>query len=242
MQPLPSMFLVFFFISNMSLSGTQHTSHQWGTQRAHGAVICGLAKVPPDCKCDCKDQEEKSIFLTLLQPNLLKTAGRLDVGSKSLKPESVFPPLVPSSMTSLIFAFSAAFLRGFLAGGGVYAASGSDHISGYTSLYGFCSPVGIVKQRSDCTNLSAGICNNWTQGDLCCVRPKWLYCIQHNAFVLPSGGSRACGPVGRKPVMAHSIICLVWISTPSASSLESQEGTGLPALTLATYMWHQHMR
>lgn len=53
-------------------------------------------------------------------------------------------PLVPSSITSLIFVFSAAFLRGFLAGGGVYAASGSAHISGYTSLYGFCSPVGMI--------------------------------------------------------------------------------------------------
>lgn len=79
----------------MSLSGTQHTSHQWVSD-----IISA------------------------------KRAGRLAGGSKSRKPESVFPPLVPSSMTSRIFAFSAAFLRGFLAGGGVYAASGSDHISG----------------------------------------------------------------------------------------------------------------
>lgn len=54
-----------------------------------------------------------------------------------------FLPLVPSSITSLIFAFSCVFLRGFFAGGGVYAASGSPHISGYTSLYGFCSSVAI---------------------------------------------------------------------------------------------------
>lgn len=54
-----------------------------------------------------------------------------------------FLPLVPSSITSLIFAFSCVFLRGFFAGGGVYAASGSPHISGYTSLYGFCSSVEI---------------------------------------------------------------------------------------------------
>ena len=40
--------------------------------------------------------------------------------------------------------------------------------------------------------------------------------------------------------MAHSIICLVWISTPSASSLASQEGTGLPARTLATYTQNKH--
>lgn len=39
-------------------------------------------------------------------------------------------PRVPSSITSLILAFSAEFLRGFFAGGGVYAASGSAHISG----------------------------------------------------------------------------------------------------------------
>lgn len=58
--------------------------------------------------------------------------------------EFVCLPLVPSSITSLIFAFSAEFLRGFFAGGGVYAASGSAHISGYTSLYGFCSSVGKI--------------------------------------------------------------------------------------------------
>lgn len=136
------------FLSQIWVSLEHNTHH------ISEAVICGLAKVPPDCKYDRRDQEDKSVF----QPNLLKTARRLAAGSKTLKPESVFPPLVPSSMTSLIFAFSAAFLRGFLAGGGVYAASGSDHISGYTSLYAFCSPVGIVK-RSDRTNLSAGICN-----------------------------------------------------------------------------------
>lgn len=55
----------------------------------------------------------------------------------------------------------------------------------------------------------------------------------------PSGGSRDWGPLGRKPFMAHSIICLVCISTPSASSLASQEGTGRPALTLATWS-HTH--
>lgn len=89
-QPLPSMFLVFFFISKMSLSGTEHTRHQ---------------------------------SEALLSP-----------GPSPSKAERVPPPRVPSSTTSRIFVFSAAFLRGFLAGGGVYAASGSDHISGYTSL------------------------------------------------------------------------------------------------------------
>lgn len=90
----------------------------------------------------------KSVLLTSFHPTLL----RLCVPSKPLKAEMALPPLVPSSMTSLIFAFSAAFLRGFLAGGGVYAASGSAHISGYTSLYGFFSPVRIVQHRSDCVD------------------------------------------------------------------------------------------
>lgn len=60
------------------------------------------------------------------------------------------------------------------------------------------------------------------------------YCVVSEA-VIPSGGSSDCGPAGRKPVMAHSIISLVWSSTPSASSFTSQEGTTLPARTLATY-------
>lgn len=74
-------------------------------------------------------------------------------------------------MTSLIFAFSTAFLRGFLAGGGVYAASGSDHISGYTSLYGFCSPV-IVKQRCE-TDVEP----NWLKNEVHITEHRGIFAV-----------------------------------------------------------------
>lgn len=55
---------------------------------------------------------------------------------------------------------------------------------------------------------------------------------------LPSGGSKALGPVGWNPVMAQSIICLLRSSTDfevSVSSLSGQDMKALPARLLATY-------
>lgn len=62
---------------------------------------------------------------------------------------------------------------------------------------------------------------------------KWRF-----SLLSPSGGSRALGPVGWNPAMAHSIICLFSISTDlevSVSSLSGQDMKALPARLLATY-------
>lgn len=57
-------------------------------------------------------------------------------------------------------------------------------------------------------------------------------------FLLPSGGSKALGPVGWNPFIAQSIICLFSISTDfevSVSSLSGQAMKALPARLLAAY-------
>lgn len=62
--------------------------------------------------------------------------------------------------------------------------------------------------------------------------------LQHRNILLPSGGSKALGPVGWNPVIAQSIICLFRISTDlevSVSSLSGQAMKALPARLLATY-------
>lgn len=62
---------------------------------------------------------------------------------------------------------------------------------------------------------------------------------RHNIdFLLPSGGSKALGPVGWNPFIAQSIICLFSISTDfevSVSSLSGQAMKALPARLLAAY-------
>lgn len=63
------------------------------------------------------------------------------------------------------------------------------------------------------------------------IRPHWFY-----FSFLPSGGSKAFGPVGWNPVMAQSIICLLSISTDlevSVSSLSGQAMKTFPARLLA---------
>ncbi len=87
----------------------------------------------------------------------------------------------------------------------------------------------ICKKLKELLQIRLSVAGNNLQSSACQV--------QSIDFLLPSGGSKALGPVGRNPVIAQSIICLFSISTDfevSVSSLSGQAMKALPARLLAT--------
>lgn len=179
--PLPSMFLLFFLTSIMSLSGKHTQTHTHfsvsSTSARHKVSPCSGV---PTSGAFVDDLSDLRLFGRILAWFFGRRGGVRSLG------------LGPNLRVHLL-------VRVLLA---CRLELNNDGVS-----RGSFPP--LPKKRS-CRTLSVCGFSSDSRMKNMAEQRGGSNCIKHiNSSVLPSGGSRARGPVGRKPAMAHSIICLV---------------------------------